>query len=160
MFTLQTLAPEQMPPWHVSVGVQTLESSQEVPFGFAGAVHAPVLGRQTPAVWHWSWAVQITGFFPVQVPPWQVSVCVHPLPSLQAVSSAFAGFEHAPVPVLHVPTSWQESCAEHTTGFAPRHVPVWQVSTWVHALLSLHAVLSATAGLEQTPFAGLHAPGE
>jgi len=47
----------------------------------------------------------MTGF-PVHVPPWQVSVCVHASPSLQVVPSAFAGFEHWPVAGLHVPATW------------------------------------------------------
>ena len=60
---------------------------------------------QVPTSWHWSLAVQTTGFVPVQVPVWHVSVWVHALPSLQAVPSGFAGFEQRPVVVLHVPTS-------------------------------------------------------
>ena len=44
-----------------------------------------------------------TGFAPVQVPDWQVSVCVHALPSLQDVPFGFDGFEHWPLPLLHVP---------------------------------------------------------
>ena len=40
----------------------------------------------------------------MQVPLWQVSVCVQALPSLQAEPSDFVGFEHAPVEGLHVPT--------------------------------------------------------
>jgi len=47
--------------------------------------------------------VHTIGFAPVQVPDWQVSVCVQALPSLQAVPSAFAGFEQTPVVGSHVP---------------------------------------------------------
>jgi len=39
----------------------------------------------------------------MQVPFWQVSVCVQTLPSLQAVPFGFAGLEHAPLAGLHVP---------------------------------------------------------
>ena len=34
-----------------------------------------MLGWQTPALWHWLLAVQVTGLAPVQVPAWQVSAC-------------------------------------------------------------------------------------
>jgi len=47
--------------------------------------------------------VHVTGFEPVQVPLWQVSVCVHAFPSLHALPSAFAGFEQMPVDVSQVP---------------------------------------------------------
>ena len=41
---------------------------------------------------------------------------------------------------------------------APLQVPVWQVSVWVHALPSLHAVPLVLFGLLQTPVALLHVP--
>jgi hypothetical protein len=50
--------------------------------------------------------VQTTGFAPVHAPPWHVSLCVQPLPSLQGALSAFAGLEHAPVAGLQVPATW------------------------------------------------------
>jgi hypothetical protein len=50
--------------------------------------------------------VQITGFAPVHVPAWQVSVWVHASPSLQAVPFAAAGFEHWPVAGSQVPATW------------------------------------------------------
>jgi len=59
---------------------------------------------------------------PVQTPPWQASLCVHRLPSLQAVPFGLAGFEQTPVDGLHVPALWHWS-ATHTTGLAPVHVP-------------------------------------
>jgi len=49
--------------------------------------------------------VQITGFDPEQVPPWQVSVCVQAFPSLHAVPFGFAGFEQLPVAGLQTPAS-------------------------------------------------------
>jgi hypothetical protein len=100
------LAPTQAPPWQASVCVQALPSEQEVPSAAAGLLQAPDAGSQVPATWHWSWAVQLTGLTPVQAPAWQVSVRVHALPSLHAVPSALAGFEQAPVAVLHVPAAW------------------------------------------------------
>jgi hypothetical protein len=47
--------------------------------------------------------VQVTGLEPAQAPLWQVSVCVHALPSLQVVPFEAVGFEQAPVLELHVP---------------------------------------------------------
>ena len=84
----------------------------------------------------------------MQVPAWQVSVCVHALPSLHAVPSALFGFEHVPVEGSQVPALWHWSSAAHVTGFAPMHVPTWQVSVCVHGLPSLHAVPSALFGFE------------
>jgi hypothetical protein len=65
---------------------------------------------------------------------------VHALPSLHTVPLAAAGFEHAPVPGLHVPAVWHASLAMHVTGLLPVQVPFWQESLWVHALPSLHVV--------------------
>jgi hypothetical protein len=47
-----------------------------------------------PATWHWSDAEQTTGLPPVQTPPWQVSLCVQTLPSVQVVPFAAVGLEH------------------------------------------------------------------
>jgi hypothetical protein len=49
--------------------------------------------------------VQTTGFDPVHVPDWHVSVCVQPFPSLHEVPFGALGFEHAPVPGLQVPAT-------------------------------------------------------
>ena len=48
----------------------------------------------------------MTGFDPVQVPAWQVSVWVQALPSLQLAPFAAAGFEQVPVAGLQVPAVW------------------------------------------------------
>ena len=58
----------QVPPWHVSLCVQALPSLHAVPLGAAGFEHWPVEGSHVPATWHWSLAVQITGFAPVHTP--------------------------------------------------------------------------------------------
>ena len=100
------LVPVQTPAWHVSVWVQAFPSPQLVPFAFCGLEHAPVAGLQTPASWHWSLAVQDTGFPPVQTPAWHVSVWVHALPSPQLVPSALAGLEHTPEAGLQTPATW------------------------------------------------------
>jgi hypothetical protein len=102
--------------------------------------------------------MQTTGFDPVQVPFWQLSVCVQPFASLHAVPLAFEGFEHTPVDGLQVPAVWHWSSAVQTLGFAPVHVPFWQVSVCVQAFASLHAVPFAFVGFEQTPVDGLHVP--
>ena len=95
----------QVPDWHVSVWVHALPSLQAVPLAAFGFEQTPVDVLQVPATWHWSEAVQTTGFEPVQVPDWQVSVCVQALPSLQAVPLAAFGFEHIPVDVSHEPAT-------------------------------------------------------
>jgi hypothetical protein len=151
--SLQTSAgpPTQVPPEQESACVQALPSLHAVPFAFGGFEQRPVPVSHVPASWHWSSAVQTTGFAPVQTPNWQVSVCVQALPSLQVVPFAFGGFEHWPLAGSHTPTSWHWSEAVQTTGFAPVQVPAWQVSVCVQALPSLHAVPSNFGGFEHTP---------
>jgi len=127
---LQTtgLAPLQTPDSHVSVCVQASPSSQPAPLDLMGFEQDPDDGSQTPATWHWSVAVHTTGFAPMQMPAWHVSVCVHASPSLQPEPLALFGSEHAPVDGSHVPATWHWSLAAHTTGFAPVQTPAWQVS--------------------------------
>src|SRR5947208_15357340 len=119
---------------HWSWEVEASPSSQVAPSGRAGFEHSPVAGSQVPGSWHWSWAVQTTGFEPVHVPPWQVSVCVQALPSLHAVPLLAFGLEHWPVAVLQVPATWHWSEAVQTTGLEPVQVPLWQVAVCVPAL--------------------------
>jgi hypothetical protein len=152
-----TAFPEQLPDWQASATVQALPSLQAVPFALVGFEQAPVDVLQLPAVWHWSWAVQVTGFDPVQLPDWQVSVCVQAFPSLQAVPFALAGFEQTPVDVLQVPAVWHWSCAVQVTAF-PVQVPDWQASAVVQALPSSQVVPFALFGFEQTPVDVLHVP--
>jgi hypothetical protein len=94
----------------------------------------------------------------VHVPAWQVSVCVHAFPSLQADPSVFAGFEHTPVAVSQTPAMWHWSKAPHVTGFAPVHVPAWHESVCVQAFPSLQAVPFALGGFEHTPVAVSQTP--
>src|SRR2546427_452648 len=138
--------------------VQGPPSLQAVPSALCGVEQVPLAGSQTPATWHWSSALQTTGFAPVQVPVWQVSLCVQAFPSLQAAPSALAGLEQAPLAGSQVPATWHWSSALQTTGFAPVPVPVWQVSLCVQAFPSLQAAPSALAGLEQVPLAGSQVP--
>jgi hypothetical protein len=97
--------PVHVPLWQVSVRVQALPSLHEVPLSFAGFEHRPVAVLHVPASWHWSLAVHATGLLPMQLPAWQVSVCVHPFPSLQAVPSSFVGLLHVPVAPSQIPAS-------------------------------------------------------
>src|SRR5688572_30723013 len=85
-----------------------------MPSGAAGFEHAPVAGLQVPAMWHWSSAVQITGIAPTHTPAWQVSDCVHALPSLHSKPSTFAVSTHWPVTESHAET-WHWSLAVHVT---------------------------------------------
>jgi hypothetical protein len=83
-----------MVPWHTPA-VQAspwdaeFPSSQVVPSGLAGALHAPVPLSQVPTSWHWSLAWHCTGLLPAQVPAKQVSLCVQALPSLHPAPSAW-----------------------------------------------------------------------
>ena len=106
--SLQTIGfvPVQAPAWHVSLWVQALPSVHDVPLGALGFEQVPVPGLHTPATWHWSLAVQVTGLAPVQAPAWQVSLCVQALPSEQDVPFGALGFEQVPVAGLHVPATW------------------------------------------------------
>src|SRR5947208_2723922 len=152
------LEPVQVPVWQVAVWVQALPSLHAVPFVAVGLEHWPVAVLQVPATWHWSEAVQATGLEPVQVPLWQVSVWVQALPSLHAVPLLAFGLEHWPVVVSQVPATWHWSEAVQTTGLLPVQTPLWQVSVWVQALPSLHAVPLLAFGLEHWPVAVLQVP--
>src|SRR6266705_2935027 len=150
--------PVQTPALQASPSVLASPSSQGVPSGVTGFEQVALSGSQTPASWHWSWAVQTTGLTAVHVPPWQVSLCVQASPSLHPVPSDLLGIEHSPVAGVHAPASWHCSGAGQATGLPPVHVPVWQVSVCVQASPSLHPVPSGLLGFEHSPVAGLHVP--
>src|SRR3989441_12995793 len=69
--------------------------------------------------------------------------------AVQSLQPASAGLEQVPVAGSHVPATWHWSRAVQVTGLLPTQLPLWQVSVWVQALPSLHAVPSAWMGLEQ-----------
>ena len=77
-----------------------------LPLALTGLLQTPVAGAQVPMSWHWSLAVQVTGFPPVHVPAWHVSVCVQEFPSLHALPLALTGLLQTPVAGAHVPMSW------------------------------------------------------
>ena len=99
------LEPVHVPPRHASLRVHAFPSLQAVPSEDVGFEQVPELGSQVPATWHWSLAVHVTGFEPVQVPFWHASVWVHALPSLHVVPLLAVGFEQAPVLGLQVPAT-------------------------------------------------------
>src|SRR5262245_37755126 len=82
------LLPVQTPVWQVSVWVQALPSSHEVPSGLGALLQPPSDGSQTPARWQAS-AGQVWNVPPAQIPAWQVSPTVQALPSLQGVPFTF-----------------------------------------------------------------------
>ena len=97
--------PLQTPASQRSVCVQALPSLHVVPSVAIGFEQTPVVGSQTPATWHWSLAVHVTGLTPVQMPFSQVSTWVQALPSEHGVPFAFAGLEQTPVAGSQVPAS-------------------------------------------------------
>lgn len=88
--------PVQVPETQASCDVQALPSLHEVPSVAVGLEQVPVATSQVPATWHASVAAHVFGFDQAQKPAWQVSVCVQPLLSLQAVPFGATGFEHDP----------------------------------------------------------------
>src|SRR5947207_731343 len=148
----------QAPAWQESLWVQASPSVQAVPFGLAGVEQMPLAGSQAPATWHWSSAVQTTGFAPTQLPAWQESLWVQASPSVQAAPSALLGLEQVPLAGSQTPATWHWSSAVQTTGFAPTQAPAWQESVWVQASPSVQAGPSGLLGVEQAPFTGSHVP--
>jgi len=151
----------QTPVWQVSVCVQASPSVHAVPSALAGFEQVPVAGLQTPTLWHWSDAVHVTELPPVQMPVWQVSVCVQASPSVQAEPSALAGFEQVPVAGLQTPTLWHWSDAVHVTPAhksAPPQTPLVQTSEVVNGLPSSHAVPLGAFGFEHAPVPPLQTP--
>jgi hypothetical protein len=59
--------PAHTPAWHTSLAVHAFPSSHAVPSGREGLEQTPVAGSQTPAAWHASEGVQVTGV-PAQTP--------------------------------------------------------------------------------------------
>jgi hypothetical protein len=82
---------------------------------------------------------------------------VQALPSLHVAPFFLAGFEHVPVPELHVPALWHWSLAVQVIELLPVQTPDWHVSVCVHALPSSHWVPFVLAGFEHVPLV-LHAP--
>jgi hypothetical protein len=79
---------------------------------------------------------------------------VHGLLSLQVVPLAAGGFEHTPVDGLHVPATWQASCAVQTTGVPAVQLPFMHDEPQ----LPPHGVPFALFTWLQLPFVMLHEP--
>src|SRR5436309_783162 len=100
----------------------------------------------------------MTAFVPTQAPAWQVSVWVQASPSVQALPFALSGLEQVPFVGSQVPPTRRSSDPVQMTAFVPTQAPAWQVSLWVQASPSVHAVPFGLSGLEQVPFAGSQTP--
>jgi hypothetical protein len=152
-----------VPAWHAPVALQislplhALPSEHAVPAA-AGVWVTPVAGLHASTV-H-GFPSSTVGAVPAwHAPvPLQVSVPLHAFPSEHDVPADAGGFEHAPDAGSHVPATWHGSLAAHAIGLAPVHAPAWQVSAWVQALPSSHALPLALAGLEHAPVDVLHVP--
>src|SRR5262249_20067844 len=93
--------------------------------------------------WHWSWAPHTTGFEPLQAPAWQVSVCVHRLPSSQVEPSTLGWATQASAVSSHTPSLHWSAMAEQSRG-DPWQVPPWQVSFTVQKAPSSQGAVLAT----------------
>src|SRR5512143_4161577 len=157
------LSPTQVPVLQASPVVHRSPSLHAVPSGLAGLEQIPGAGSHTPASWHWSDAVQITGAPLLHVPPPQVSPTVHALPSSQG---AVLLRKTQPDAGLQV-SSVQPLPSLHTRGAPGLQLAPPQVSPTVHASPSSHAdVLAALtqpiAGSQPSfvqPLASSHASG-
>src|SRR5262245_51225070 len=121
-----------------------LPSLQGEPLAFTGDEHIPVAGSQVPASWQASRGAHVVALPAVQVPPWQVSACVQPLPSLQA-----APLERVPqMPSTVAPAvtlqAWQ-SFATLPPQALLQHTPSTQKSD-AHSVPTVHAVPSRLVG--------------
>jgi hypothetical protein len=156
-----TAAPPHVPLVHTSDVVHLSWSSHAVPSAAFGLEQAPVLGSHVPAAWHWSLAVQTTGFDPVHAPAWHWYSRLHlSVPMHGAPSGLGTCAEHAPVDGLHVPGSLHWSLLVQTTGSDPTQRPALHASSCVQALPSLHATPFATGtGAEHRPVVLSHVPG-
>src|SRR5262249_46311051 len=112
-------------------------------------------GSHTPALWHWSAAVQTTGA-PVQLPAWQLSPCVHALPSSQVVPSTTAACWQ---PAAGSQLSVVQALPSSQFG----GVPAWQPAAPAQTSAPLQALpssQSASPGLSAMPSQSLSAPSQ
>src|SRR5258708_6839784 len=122
----RALTQTQVPtPSHFWVPLQEGLSVQEIP-ATTGELITPSLGSQT-TMRQGLLLVIGTGLLPTHLPPVQASVWVQTLLSSQAVPSACAWPEQAPVFGSHTPT-WHCAGAGHMTGLLPVQIPEAQAS--------------------------------
>jgi len=160
--------PTQAPAWQVSGFVQALPSSQGVPSGLAGPSHTPawqaslceqafplshaapsaltgleqpVAGSQTPASWHWSCAVHVTGTPPVHTELTHVSFWVQGFRSSHGVPGGLGLCLHSHLKVIPKPEQ-KTKAPRHWVGVQviPTQIPEWQESPSVAPFPSLHVV--------------------
>jgi hypothetical protein len=126
---------EVLVPVHTSALSQLLAAARQIaPALPATWLQPPTLSHESTV--HGFWSSQLTPAPATQAPAVHTSAAVHALPSLQGVPSGTVAVEQTPVEGLHTPARWHWSPAGQITGFAPEHVPAWQVSVWVQALPS------------------------
>src|SRR5438132_281245 len=94
----------------------------------------------------------------MQLPAWQVSLCVQASPSVQGVPSAVLGLEQVPFAGSQLPATCHWSRAAQTTGFAPVQTPSGPVSLWLQASPSAQAVPSALSARGSAALAGSQTP--
>jgi hypothetical protein len=132
----------QTPLWQVSVPLQTVLSSHDVPLG-NGLVEQPKTGSQLSVVQGLP-SLQVSGGPAVQVAAWQVSVPLQRLPSLHEEPLGSAGFWHPETgSQLSVV---QELPSLQVSGVPVVQVPVWQVSSPSQTFPSLHEEPLGSAG--------------
>jgi len=146
--------PPHVPDVHVVLFVQTLPSSQVVPFVTFVGVGQPVAGTHVPATLQGFVVVHVTAVPFTQAPFVHVVLFVHAFPSSHVVP--FARIGH-PVAGTQAPPVWHAS-AVHVTALPPPHVPFVHVVLFVHALPSSHVVpFVLFVGVGQ-PVAGTQVP--
>ena len=98
--------PTQAPPTHWSPLVQAMPSAHGEASARTGKSHCPVCVLQLPAPRHTAGFPHTTALPLLHVPSWQVSVCVHALPSVHGSLLGRAGLEQTPEPASQVPAAW------------------------------------------------------
>jgi hypothetical protein len=140
----------QVPAWQVSAPLHTVLSAHDVPLATA-VLTQPEVGLQVSVVQTLE-SLQLRGVPAVQVPLWQVSAPLHTLVSAQAVPSGRAVLAQ-PVVTLHESVV-QTLESSQLRGVPALQMPLWQVSSPLQTLPSLHAVPFSTGVLLQ-PKVGL-----
>jgi hypothetical protein len=140
----------QVPPWHVSVPLQTLPSRHDVPLSTA-VLAQPVTALQVSVVQTFE-SLQLRAVPAVQLPAWQLSAPLQTVASRHGVPLATGVFEQ---PKTGLQASVVQTLLSlQLSGVPAVQVPPWQVSAPLQTLLSRHAVPLSTAVLAQ-PDSGL-----
>jgi hypothetical protein len=145
-------APEaHVPDWQVSTPLQALPSEHDEPLATA-TFWQPASGSQLSVVQTLP-SLQLSGVPAEQMPAWQVSAPSQTSPSAHEVPFGTGAFTQ---PDVALQLSVVQSLLSLQLGGAPAvHDPLWQVSTPLQALPSLHEEPFASAVFTQ-PVAALH----